>query len=305
MNQTTNTNSPLWRRIQRYVQTGKETPKVDFKLTMKLGNKNEKAEFAKDTMAIANTRGGDGYLLIGIQDRDRLDAWTWEDSVVGFSAQNGADEFYRQMIDAVTDFCNPLPQLEYDEIIIPGVDKTIGIVSIRRSRKRPHSFRKDCSSGRQDEVPVRRGTKTFPIAAPDEIREMFGQVSVLPEVIVVNVSGHPLSDDRREQIEREAYIQELIEVSPHFSAPPLEPQINALVAQIGLTEEEWQNEAIVVIPPGLAAPAVALFAKIHGLRGGFPRMAWIRPDANDRSIYNIDQIVGLQEIRDEARTLRT
>ena len=61
----------LWRRIRRYVETGRESSKVDLKLTMQFSGAGQ-AEFVKDVTAIANTPGGDGYIIIGVQDvKDR------------------------------------------------------------------------------------------------------------------------------------------------------------------------------------------------------------------------------------------
>ncbi len=68
----------LWRRIRRYVETGRETPKIDLKLTQQLSGSGE-AEFVKDVTALANTPGGDGYIVIGVQDaKDRRSNNKWQ-----------------------------------------------------------------------------------------------------------------------------------------------------------------------------------------------------------------------------------
>jgi len=296
--------STLWRRIQRHIYSGKETPKVDFKLLLDLSTKRSKAEFAKDVMAIANTPGGDGYLIIGLDNVGENPAASSLDRVVGFQAERGADQFHIQMIDALSDFCTRVPAVEYDELLVPDSNKMIGVVTIKRSDKRPHSFSKDCESGKQNQIPIRRGTKTFPQASVDEIQGMMAQTKGYEPTIVISLSGHPLSDRQMVQLEKQVYIEELIEIFPHFAPPPLLPQIEDLVKKIGLSNEEWQSCSIVVIPPGLALPAITLIAYLHGLRGGFIRVGWVRPDADDKSIYNIDELIPLQEIRDNIRSRR-
>ncbi len=82
----------LWRRIRRYVETGRETPKVDLKLNLQLSGAGE-AEFVKDVTAIADTPGGDGYIIIGIQDSKDRQSSDPCNYVVGFSASGGRDQF--------------------------------------------------------------------------------------------------------------------------------------------------------------------------------------------------------------------
>jgi hypothetical protein len=284
---------------------GKETPKVDFKVTLALNSKLEKAEFAKDVMAIANTPGGDGYLIIGVQDSKTLTTPNWAASVVGFQARIGADEFYRQMIDVLNDYCNRIPQVEYDELPVPELGHVIGVVTIKHSLKRPHSFSKDGDGARQNHIPIRRGTKTFPMAASDELDEMYRGVGATKPVIVVNLSGHAMSDEWQRQLHSHGYfIEELIEQPTHFANEPIIPQIDALLIQIGLTIEEWNTKRIVLLPPGLAAPSVTLMARIHGLCGHFPDVIWVQRAVDHAATFRIGEYIELQSLRDEARQTR-
>ena len=45
--------------------------KLDFKLKLSLENESSKKELAKDVCAIANSRGGRGYIVIGIEDKSK------------------------------------------------------------------------------------------------------------------------------------------------------------------------------------------------------------------------------------------
>ncbi|HMN29138.1 MAG TPA: CRISPR-associated protein Csx15, partial [Caldilineaceae bacterium] len=251
----------IWRRIKRYVMTGKETPKVDFKISLALNTKPEKAEFAKDVMAIANTPGGDGYLILGIQDSKIAATGDWAESVIGFRAPLGADEFHRQMVDALNDFCSRIPQVDYDEVTVPDLDCVIGVVTIKHSLKRPHSFSKDGEGIRQNHIPIRRGTKTMPMVAPDELDEMYRGVGATKAIILLNLSGHPVTEDQQRQlIERGFFIEEVIECPAHFMNESIVPQIDALLLNVDLTIEEWNTKRIAVVPAGLSAPSIALIA---------------------------------------------
>jgi len=294
----------LWRRIKRYVVLGRETPKVDLKLTLDLSGKGDKAEFAKDVTAIANTPGGDGFIILGVQDMKERQGDDPNNYIPGFQAVNGPDAFHIQMVDALTQFCNRVPTVEYDEVCHPECGRSIGVVTIRRSIKRPHSLIRGSGDIEPHRIWIRRGTASY-YASVAEIEDMMGKTEELPAYVVINLSGHPLTPEQKEQIQREMYIEELIELAAHFEpTTPLQSQIERMIDEIGLTLDEWQSKSIVLALPGLAQPASALLAYLHGLRGGFPRVLWIRPHLNDASRYVVGEIIGLQELRDRAREIR-
>jgi len=294
---------PLWRRIRRYVLTGREAPKVDLKQTLDLSTRPQKAEFVKDVTAIANTPGGDGFLIIGVVDARERSNDDPNDYVVGFRAPEGPDAFHRQMIDALAQFCNRVPTIEYDEIEHPDTRRRIGVVTIKRSSKRPHSFIRGSGETEQHDVYIRRGTATYR-ATPEEIIEM-PQEESQPPVTVINLSTHPLTDEQRDQIQQEGYIEELIEYPVHLDAAgELQPQVENILEGIGLTLEEWSSKLIYLVLPGIAPGAAALLAYIHGLRGGFPKVIWIYQDPADHTHYIVAKIVNLQELRDAARKIR-
>lgn len=49
----------------------KKDIKLDFKLKLSLEHESSKKELAKDVCAIANSRGGRGYIVIGIEDKSK------------------------------------------------------------------------------------------------------------------------------------------------------------------------------------------------------------------------------------------
>ena len=51
-----------------------EGVKLDFKLKLSLQSEGNKKELAKDVCAIANSRGGRGYIIIGVEDKRRASA---------------------------------------------------------------------------------------------------------------------------------------------------------------------------------------------------------------------------------------
>lgn len=294
----------LWRRISRYVIRGQETPKVDLKLKLDLSKRTAKAEFAKDVTAIANTPGGDGFLIIGVQDQKDRQSEIPLNYIPGFRANPDPESFHRQMIQALTQFCNRVPTVEYDETCHPEVDRFIGVITIKRSTKRPHSLIRGSGNVEQDQIWIRRGSDSYP-ASVNEIEEMMGKTEELTPSTVINLSAHPLNDKQRGQIQQEdIYIEEEIYYPLHFQPPPIRPQIEEAIEKIGLTLEEWQGNSIVLIVPGLAPASAALLAYVHGLRGGFPKVLWIGPHQTDAGQYVIKELVRLQEIRDIARTLR-
>lgn len=295
-------NNPLWRRIQRYVTSGRETPKADLKLTLDLSSKAGKAELTKDVTAIANTPGGDGFIIIGVQDVKARQSDDPQDFIPGFQTPDGPDAFHRQIVDTLTQFCNRVPIVEYDELYPPGSDYPIGVITIKRSANRPHSTIRGSGDVEQHQIWVRRGTASYP-ASVDEIEEMMGKVD-LPASIIINMSGHPLTDVQQKQIQRETYIEELIELPVHFNLLPVRPQVESIVDTVGLTLDEWQTKSVILALPGLAPGSAALLAYVHGLRGSFPKVLWLHPHPQDKSRYDAGEVIDLQALRDTAREIR-
>ena len=119
---------------------------------------------------------------------------------------------------------------------------------------------------------------------------------------------HPITDAQRAQIEALTgrAIDRVIERMPHFDdGQPLAPQIRELADSVGLSSQEWQTEALLVNPPGLAPAALCLMAELHGRTGYFPAVVRIRPvpDAVPRR-FEVAEILDLQAERDGARTRR-
>ena len=291
----------LWRRIRRYVETGRETPKVDLKLTLQLSGKGE-SEFVKDVTAIANTTGGEGYLIIGVQDAKDRKSNDPSDYVIGFSTPNGSDQFERTAVAILTKFCSSVPTIEYDELIHPDCNKPIGVVTIRRSSQKPHSVIRGSAEIEQHQVWIRRGTASY-VATPTEIVAMT-QTQDIPASIVVNLSAHPLTDEQRSEIEQRIYIEEEINEPVHCNHINVEEYIQNLFNQIGLTLEEWNTKSIILVLPGLAPLAANVLAHIHGIRGNFPKVLWIAPHHHDKGRYIVGSIVDLQATRDHAREKR-
>jgi hypothetical protein len=295
----------LWRRIKRYVETGHENSKVDLKETIQLEGRGRE-EFVKDVTAIANTPGGDGFLILGVRDAKDRQTNDPADYVPGFSTPGNSDAFQRQMIDTLSTFCNRVPPIEYIEFPHPALDRTIGVVVIRRSTQRPHSLIRGTGQLEIHDVWIRRGTASYR-ASPDETYDMRRRSTELPASIVVNLGGHPLTDEQRAEIREHTYIQEEITCPAHFGSPPLLPQIETLIKRIGLTLDEWQSSepSILLVLPGLSPPASAFLAYIHGLRGGFPKVVWLHPHPDDSARYVLGEILNLQQLRDKARAVRT
>lgn len=231
--------SLIWRRIKRFVEEGRETPKVDLKEDLDLSSRRGKAEFAKDVTAIANTQGKKGYLIIGVKDSSQCprQGACPEDYVVGFSPAD-PDQLQRQMWEVLRHFCDPLPNIHLEIIKHPETERKIGVVIIEPG-KRPHKIIRSSEGVEQEDVFVRRGTATFK-AKPEEIIAM-AQEPELTNIILINLSSHPLTDLQKEQLEKDylLFVEELIEFPVHFkSEEDLQKQVEDTLNKIGLAPEE-------------------------------------------------------------------
>ncbi|MEM7117793.1 MAG: CRISPR-associated protein Csx15 [Chloroflexota bacterium] len=126
-------------------------------------------------------------------------------------------------------------------------------------------------------------------------------------MIIINFSGHPLTERQKTAVSthKNYPIGQLIELQPHFDQQrPFAPQIEAVVAQIGQVAAGWQQQRILIVPPGHAPATAVLLAELHGRLGHFPEIIRIRPSHDAPEPYEVGEIINLQALRNEARQKR-
>jgi hypothetical protein len=125
-------------------------------------------------------------------------------------------------------------------------------------------------------------------------------------MLILNFS-HPLTLEQRAQIEAlaDATIDEVRTISVQIDqTEPLEPQITAIVNNVGLSSEEWQTLSLLINPPGYAPAAFVLLAELHGRIGHFPTLIRLRPKPGATTVYEVAELLNLQTVREQARTRR-
>jgi hypothetical protein len=126
-------------------------------------------------------------------------------------------------------------------------------------------------------------------------------------MVLINLS-HPLTDEQRARIEHltRQPVARLIERMPHFDeTQSLAEQTTALIDDLGLTAEEWQQASLLVLLPALNFAAATVLAELHGRCGYFPPMVRVRPVAESLPPrYEVAEVVNLQALRDAARKRR-
>ena len=85
--------------------------------------------------------------------------------------------------------------------------------------------------------------------------------------------GSPASMTAQE-IDREIVIPSQID-----NGQPLIPQLYRKFSEIPLTEWEWKNADVVVVPPAYAPPCFTVAAMLYEKMGNFPKVIRIRPVA--------------------------
>ncbi|QEK11931.1 transcriptional regulator [Crassaminicella thermophila] len=142
----------------------KEGMKLDFKQSLKLDTESEKKEFAKDVIAIANSIGGRGYLIIGIKDKDK--------KIIGVNPEDLQEERLQQII---SHRCDPPVNIRVESVKYKN--KNIGVITIFKSFQRPHQMRQTGA------FYIRRGSTTD-IARRDEIASMFQEVGLIHNELI-------------------------------------------------------------------------------------------------------------------------
>ncbi|KEH95837.1 AlbA family DNA-binding domain-containing protein [Clostridium novyi] len=106
----------------------REGVKLDYKLKLDLCMESGKKEFSKDICAIANSRGGRGHLIIGVEDKTK--------KVVGMDKNSITEEQVQQIISSR---CEPPVPISLDFVEIYGKD--VGVITIYQSNQKPHQTR--------------------------------------------------------------------------------------------------------------------------------------------------------------------
>jgi predicted HTH transcriptional regulator len=155
-------NQKLYTLIQKA-----ESTKLDFKAILSLKTESEKKELAKDVAAMANSKGGRGYIIFGIEDGTK--------NILGIEGKRYTEEQIQQII---SQRCDPPVSVKLEIIILN--EKQIAVLTIYKSSQKPHQIRQT------GVFYIRRGSTTD-IARREEIANMLQESGMLQhERIVLN-----------------------------------------------------------------------------------------------------------------------
>lgn len=119
-----------------------EGVKLDFKLKLSLQSEGNKKELAKEVCAIANSRGGRGYIIIGVEDKSK--------EIIGVNESEIIKEEQVQQI--VSSRCEPPIPISVDTCKIQG--KRICVITIYSGDQKPYQIRESGA------FYIRRGSTT-------------------------------------------------------------------------------------------------------------------------------------------------
>ena len=152
-----------------------EGPKLDYKLLLKIGTNGEKKELCRDISAIANTHGGRGYIIFGVEDKTK--------KVVGIEIEKDSEEKIQQIISSRIE--PPIPiRMEYVEY----EGKIIGILTVFKSEQRPHQIRENGT------FYLRRGSTT-------DVARRYELVEMLQDSGVINFELVPVYNAKVDEID--------------------------------------------------------------------------------------------------------
>lgn len=116
--------------------------KLDFKQKLSLDIESSKKELAKDVCAIANSKGGRGYIVVGIEDKTK--------DIVGLDESEIFTE--EQVQQVVSSRCEPPIPISVDEYSIK--DKRLCIITIYDGEQKPYQLKENGA------FYIRRGSTT-------------------------------------------------------------------------------------------------------------------------------------------------
>ncbi len=147
-----------------------ENPKLDFKADLHIEMESDKKELAKDVIAMANSRGGRGYIVYGVEDKSK--------QVIGIDVEKFSEEQIQQIL---YNRANPPVSISVQTLKYEG--KNVAVLTIYKSNQRPHQMIQNGA------FYIRRGSTTD-VAHRGEIATMLQQSGLFSyeHVILYNVS---------------------------------------------------------------------------------------------------------------------
>lgn len=143
-----------------------------------MDSESNKKELAKDVCAIANSKGGRGYLVIGIHDKTKI--------VEGIENDKLLTE--EQLQQVISSRCEPPIPISIDNFILEG--KTIAVITIYDGGQKPYQIRENGA------FYIRRGSTT------DTMRKQ-ELVSALQENLNLSIETCPIVNGSIESINYE------------------------------------------------------------------------------------------------------
>jgi predicted HTH transcriptional regulator len=118
-----------------------EGTKLDYKQKLDISTESGRKELAKDICAIANSKGGRGYIIIGIEDKSK--------NIIGINKNDYKEEQIQQIVSSR---CEPPIPVSYE--VINYENRCLGVINIYDGPQRPYQMRE--SGG----FYIRRGSTT-------------------------------------------------------------------------------------------------------------------------------------------------
>ena len=165
------------KKLRSLIDKG-EGIKIDFKRELYLYYESCKKELAKDVCAIANSRGGRGYIIVGVEDKTK--------NIVGVKDLDVLNEEKIQQI--VSSRCEPPIPIMVE--IVDVEDKKVGIIVIYDGGQKPYQIRETGAFN------IRRGSTT------DTMRKE-ELVAAFEENVVLIVETCPVMKSRIEFLNME------------------------------------------------------------------------------------------------------
>jgi len=119
---------------------------------------------------------------------------------------------------------------------------------------------------------------------------------------------HPLTKEQIQKIEKilNKSIAEIVPLYSHLDeSRPFRPQICDLIIAAKISSESLQHGEYIINLPGYTPAAAVLIAELHGRMGHFPTIIRLKKvEGSLPPVFDVEEIVNLQSIRDEARMCR-
>lgn len=152
------------------IREGIEQDDIEFKSSLSVKTREDRAKVARSISALANTVSNYGYYIVGVIDKKARKGFTPNDYIVDFSNNSIDDISIEVEKNCIDSFLNLRPNINITIEKYPETDLKILLIIISQPFNRPYFFKRETSGIKEGQAFIRVGASCIEASANDIVK---------------------------------------------------------------------------------------------------------------------------------------